>query len=183
MGVYWRDPDRMSAFVELGTPTDDELHALLQTLSTRTMELLTRWVVIVKVMGQTYLAEPDTDGDLARRARTSCNACANASNSGRCSYSSSCCRPARWGKSGTGKHHERHGRREAARLINIKFQAAGASHTGASQCACVQGRGVVAELRPSPAPRLKTLSPQCGGIALWVFQHLHSSLSPDRRHR
>jgi hypothetical protein len=68
--VYRRDPDRMPAFVEVGTPTDLELHTLLQTHITRPMKLITRRGMIVKEIGQTYLAEPDTDGDEARTLRS-----------------------------------------------------------------------------------------------------------------
>ena len=50
-------------------PTDDELHALLQSLITRLMKLLTRRGVLVEEMGQTYLAEPDADGEEARTLR------------------------------------------------------------------------------------------------------------------
>jgi hypothetical protein len=48
---------------ETEAPTDDELHALLQTVITRLMKMLTRRCVLVEEMGQTYLAEPDTDGE------------------------------------------------------------------------------------------------------------------------
>jgi hypothetical protein len=44
-------------------PGDDELHALLLMVITRLMKMLTRWGVLIKEMGQTYLAEPDADGD------------------------------------------------------------------------------------------------------------------------
>ena len=54
--------DGEPAFVEVGAPTDDEMHALLQTLIIRLMKLLTRRGVLVEEMGQTYLAEPDADG-------------------------------------------------------------------------------------------------------------------------
>jgi hypothetical protein len=41
-GVYCCGADGVPAFVELGAPTDDELHALLQTIMARLMKLLTR---------------------------------------------------------------------------------------------------------------------------------------------
>jgi hypothetical protein len=53
-----------STSTKLGTPS-----ALLQTLITRLKKLLTRRGVLVEGMGQTYLAEPDTDGDEARTLR------------------------------------------------------------------------------------------------------------------
>ncbi len=59
----------MAEFVEVGSPTDDEVHALLQTLIARRMKLLTRRDVLVEDMGQTYLAEPDADGEEARTLR------------------------------------------------------------------------------------------------------------------
>jgi hypothetical protein len=56
--------------VELvAVPTDDELHALLQTVIARLMKLLTRRGVLIEEMGQTYLAEPDADGEEARTLR------------------------------------------------------------------------------------------------------------------
>ena len=45
------------------SPTDDELHTLPQTIIARLMKLLTRRAVLVEDMGQTYLAEPDIDGE------------------------------------------------------------------------------------------------------------------------
>jgi len=44
----------------------DELHTLLQAVIARLMKLLTRRGVLVEDMGQTCLAEPDTDGERAR---------------------------------------------------------------------------------------------------------------------
>ena len=41
------------AFVEASAPTDDELHALLQTVIARLMKMLTRRGVLVEDMGQT----------------------------------------------------------------------------------------------------------------------------------
>ncbi len=67
--LYRCGADGAPAFVEVGTPSDDELHALLQTVITRLMKLLTRQGVLVEDMCQTYLAEPDTDGEEARTLR------------------------------------------------------------------------------------------------------------------
>ncbi len=49
-----------------GAPTDDELHALLQTVIARLTKLLRRRGVPVEDMGQTRLAEPDVDGNEVR---------------------------------------------------------------------------------------------------------------------
>ena len=68
-GVSRCDADGVPAFVEVDAPTDEELHALLQTVITRLMRMLTRLGVLAEDMGQTYLAEPDTDGDEARTLR------------------------------------------------------------------------------------------------------------------
>ncbi len=56
-------------FVQAGEPTDDELHALLHTVIARLMKMLTRRGVLVEEMGQTWLAEPDADGNEARTLR------------------------------------------------------------------------------------------------------------------
>lgn len=61
--------DGAPAFVEADAPTEDELHALLQTVIARLMKMLTRRGVLVEDMGQTYLAEPDADGEEARTLR------------------------------------------------------------------------------------------------------------------
>ena len=45
------------------------MHALLQTLIACLMKMLTRRGVLVEDMGQTYLAEPDADGEEARTLR------------------------------------------------------------------------------------------------------------------
>jgi hypothetical protein len=45
------------------------LHALLQTISTRLMKMLTRRGALVEDMGQTYLAEPDAEGEEERTLR------------------------------------------------------------------------------------------------------------------
>jgi hypothetical protein len=68
-GVYRCDADGVPSFVEAGAPTDEELHALLQTVIARLMKMLTRRGVLVEDMGQTYLAEPDADGEEARTLR------------------------------------------------------------------------------------------------------------------
>ena len=68
-GVYRCDADGLPSFIEASAPSDDELHALLQTVITRLMKLLTRRGVLVEDMGQAYLAEPDADGEEARTLR------------------------------------------------------------------------------------------------------------------
>ena len=68
-GVYRCGADGAPAFVEASAPTDDELHALLQTVITRLMKMLTRRGVLVEDMGQTWLAEPDADGEESRTLR------------------------------------------------------------------------------------------------------------------
>ena len=60
----------MLSFVEAGAPTDDELHALLQAVITRLIQMLTRRGVLVEDMGRTYLAEPDADGEEAHTLRS-----------------------------------------------------------------------------------------------------------------
>ena len=69
-GVYRYGADGAASFVEVAAPTEDELHALLQTIITRLMKMLTRRGVLVEDMGQTYLAEPDADSEEARTLRT-----------------------------------------------------------------------------------------------------------------
>jgi len=68
-GVYRCGADAVPVFVEAGAPSDDELHALLQTVIARLMTLLTRRGVLVEDDGQSYLAESDTDGEEARTLR------------------------------------------------------------------------------------------------------------------
>jgi len=68
-GVYRCGADGAPAFVEAAAPTDDDLHALLQTVIARLMKMLTRRGVLVVDMGRTYLAEPDADGEEARTLR------------------------------------------------------------------------------------------------------------------
>ena len=68
-GVYRCGADGAPVFVEGGAPSDDELHALLQTVITRLLKMLTRRGVLIEEMGQTYLAEPDAEGEEARTLR------------------------------------------------------------------------------------------------------------------
>ncbi|MCC7100947.1 MAG: transposase [Rubrivivax sp.] len=72
-GVYRCDADGAPSFIEAGAPTDEELHALLQTAITRLMKMLTRQGVLVEElvedMDQTYLAEPDADSEEAHTLR------------------------------------------------------------------------------------------------------------------
>jgi hypothetical protein len=68
-GVYRSGADGLPDFIEAGAPTEEELHALLQTIIVRLMKMLTRRGVMVEDMGQTYLAEPDADGEEARTLR------------------------------------------------------------------------------------------------------------------
>jgi hypothetical protein len=68
-GVYRYGADGAPSFVEACAPTDDELHALLQTAIARLMKMLTRRGVLIEEMGQAYLADPDTDGEESRTLR------------------------------------------------------------------------------------------------------------------
>ena len=70
-GVYRCGADGSPAFIEADAPTDNGLHALLQTATTRLMKMLTRRGVLIEEMGQTYLAEPVPT--VRRRAR--CGRC------------------------------------------------------------------------------------------------------------
>ncbi|MGL4317150.1 MAG: hypothetical protein ACRCTL_11140 [Pseudomonas sp.] len=54
---------RAPAFVDVSAPTDDELHAWLQTVVARLMKLLMHRAELVEQIGNTYLAEPDVDCD------------------------------------------------------------------------------------------------------------------------
>jgi hypothetical protein len=49
--------DGVPTFVEVGTPSDGELHALLHTVITRPMTLVAHRGALVENMGQTHLAE------------------------------------------------------------------------------------------------------------------------------
>ena len=68
-GEYRCGADGVPAFVEASAPTDDDLNALLRAVIARLMQMLTRRGVVVQDMGQTYLAEPDADGEEARTLR------------------------------------------------------------------------------------------------------------------
>ena len=68
-GVYRCGADGAPSFVEADAPTDEELHALLRSVIVRLMKMLTRRGVLVEDMGQTWLAEPDADGEEARTLR------------------------------------------------------------------------------------------------------------------
>ena len=68
-GLYRCGADGVPTFVEAGAPSDDELHALLHTVITRLMKMLTRHGVLVEEMGQIYLADSNADGDEARTLR------------------------------------------------------------------------------------------------------------------
>jgi hypothetical protein len=65
-GVSRCDADEVPAFVEAWATTDDEMQALLQTLITPLMKLLTRQGVLVEEMRQTCPAEPDAEGNEPR---------------------------------------------------------------------------------------------------------------------
>jgi hypothetical protein len=68
-GVYRCGGDGVPTFVEAGAPSDDELHALLHTVIARLMKMLMRRDVLIQEMGQTWLADPNADGDEARTLR------------------------------------------------------------------------------------------------------------------
>lgn len=55
--------------VEAGSPADDQVHALLQTLIALLMKMLGRQGVRAEDTGQTCLAEPGRDGEEARTLR------------------------------------------------------------------------------------------------------------------
>jgi len=61
--VYRCGADGVPGFIEARAPTEDELDALLHTIIARLMKTLTCRGVLVEDMGQTCLAEPDTDGE------------------------------------------------------------------------------------------------------------------------
>ena len=54
-GVYRRDAEGESVFVEVPAPTDEALQAVLHKIITRTMKLLTRRGVLVEEEGSTYV--------------------------------------------------------------------------------------------------------------------------------
>lgn len=68
-GVYCCGADGAPTFAEEVAPTDDELHALLQTVITRLMECSRDRGVLGEDMGHSYLADPDDDGTEARMLR------------------------------------------------------------------------------------------------------------------
>ena len=51
-GVYRCGADGVPVFVQAGAPSDDELHALLHTVITRLMKMLTRRGALIQEMGQ-----------------------------------------------------------------------------------------------------------------------------------
>lgn len=68
-GVYRCGADGAPTYIEAAASTDQELYALMQTVIARFMKMLTRRGVLDEEMGQTWLAEPDTDGEEARTVR------------------------------------------------------------------------------------------------------------------
>lgn len=68
-GVYRCGAVGVPAFVEVDAPNDGYLRALLQTGITRLMKMLTRRCVLIDDMGQTWLLEPDADGNEVRDLR------------------------------------------------------------------------------------------------------------------
>ena len=68
-GVYWCGADGVPVYVEAGAPSDDELHALLHTVITRLMKMLTRRGVLIEEMAHTWLADHNSDGNEARTLR------------------------------------------------------------------------------------------------------------------
>ncbi len=67
-GMYRCGADGAPSCIEAAAPSDDDLHALLLTVIARLMKVLTRRGVLVEDMGQTYLADPDADGEEAHAA-------------------------------------------------------------------------------------------------------------------
>ena len=68
-GVYRRGADGCRPSSRWPRPPKTQLHALLQMMMNRLMKMLTRRGVLVEDMGQTYLAEPQSDGEEARTLR------------------------------------------------------------------------------------------------------------------
>jgi hypothetical protein len=68
-GVYRRGSDGPPVFVEVPARTDEALQAVLHTIITRTMKLLTRRGVLVEEEGSTYVADNEADSDEARTLR------------------------------------------------------------------------------------------------------------------
>jgi hypothetical protein len=67
-GVYRHGTDGEPVFVEVPSPADEALQAVLHKIITRTMKLLTRRGVLIEEHGQTYMA--DGDADPAKPARS-----------------------------------------------------------------------------------------------------------------
>lgn len=67
--MYRRGADKSPAVIEAVSLTDDELHELVQSVIKRLVKLLTHLGVLLEDMGQTYLAEPDADGEESRTLR------------------------------------------------------------------------------------------------------------------
>ena len=68
-GVYRRGTDGEPEIVEVPAPTDEALRAVLHTIITSTMKLLTRWGVPVEEEGSTCMADIDGDSEEARSLR------------------------------------------------------------------------------------------------------------------
>lgn len=68
-GVYRCDADGVPVFAQAGAPSYEGLHALLHTVITRLMKMLTRRGVLGEEIGQIYLAAPNADGDEVRTLR------------------------------------------------------------------------------------------------------------------
>ena len=66
-GVYLSDADDAPSIVEVSAPTDDGLHAQLQTIIARLMKMLTRRGVLVVDMGQSWPGRAETQDTMARR--------------------------------------------------------------------------------------------------------------------
>ena len=62
-GVYRCGADGEAVFIEAGAPSDEQIHAVLQTVIARLMKRLTRQGVLVQELGETWLAEIDVDGE------------------------------------------------------------------------------------------------------------------------
>lgn len=59
--MYVSGADGVPDFIGAGASTDDELHALLQTVITRLIKMPMRRGVLIEEMGQTYAADPEAD--------------------------------------------------------------------------------------------------------------------------
>jgi hypothetical protein len=68
-GGYRSGADGVPEFIEVAAPTEEGLHALLQTVIARLMTLFKRRGVLLEDDGQSYLAESDTDAEEARTLR------------------------------------------------------------------------------------------------------------------